>query len=675
MTVRTTGWLALAVGLGVGGAAAGMDPAPTPAGKETGLIPRDVFFGNPERASARFSPDGKYLSFVAPRDGVLNVWVAPADKPADARPVTADTKRGVRQYFWAHDGKHLLYLQDVGGDEDFHLYRVDVAADKTTDLTPGKKLRATVQEVSHRRPNEVLVGLNDRDPRYHDLYRFDLAAGTKELVQKNDGYAGFVTDDDFRVRLAVRMTPDGGTEYLEPDDKGGWKPFESVGMADSLTTRPVFLDKLGTTVYTLDSRGRDTAGVFAVDLKTRAKKLLAEDPRSDAGGFLVHPTENTLQAVSFTRGRTEWKFLDESVKADYDALRKVADGDVSVSSRTTDDKLWLVAFLMDDGPVRFYRYDRPAKKATYLFSHRRDLEGWKLAKMRPVEIKSRDGLDLVCYLTVPAGTEAGKPGPMVLLVHGGPWARDSWGMNPYHQFLANRGYSVLSVNFRGSTGFGKTFLNAGNREWAGKMHDDLIDAVNWAVKERVADPKRVAIMGGSYGGYSTLVGLTFTPDTFACGVDIVGPSNLQTLLKTIPPYWAPMKQQFATRVGDPDTDAGRKLLAERSPLSRAGAITKPLLIGQGANDPRVKQAEADQIVSAMRGKDIPVTYVLFPDEGHGFARPENSGAFNAVAEAFLAKHLGGRYEAIGGAFGGSTIQVPTGADGVPGLAGKVPPPK
>ncbi len=351
----------------------------------------------------------------------------------------------------------------------------------------------------------------------------------------------------------------------------------------------------------------------------------------------------------------------------------MADGDITVSSRTLDDKTWVVAFLMDNGPTRFYLYDRGAGKARFLFTDRKELEGQPLQKMHPQLVKTRDGLELVCYLTLPPGSDAdgtGRPKhavPMVLDVHGGPWGRDRWGFDPMHQLLANRGYAVLSVNFRGSTGFGKKFLNAGNREWAAKMHDDLIDAVDWAIKEKIAQPDKVAIMGGSYGGYATLVGLTFTPEKFACGVDIVGPSNLVTLLNTIPAYWAPAMQLFKDRVGDHTTAEGKRFLEERSPLTHVGKIRRPLLIGQGANDQRVKQAESDQIVKAMQEHKIPVTYVLFPDEGHGFARPPNRLAFNAVTEAFLAQHLGGRYEPIGTAFEDSTITVPAGADDVPGL--------
>jgi dipeptidyl aminopeptidase/acylaminoacyl peptidase len=328
---------------------------------------------------------------------------------------------------------------------------------------------------------------------------------------------------------------------------------------------------------------------------------------------------------------------------------------------------------VDNGPVHYYYYDRAKKKAQFLFTNRKELEGLSLAKMHPVVIKSRDGLDLVSYLTTPPGADPegdgipDKPLPLVLVVHGGPWGRDAWGYDSMHQWLANRGYAVLGVNFRGSTGFGKKFINAGNMEWAGKMHDDLIDAVQWAIEKRIAEPKHVAIMGGSFGGYATLVGLTFTPETFACGVDIVGPSNLVTLLKSIPPYWAPQVELFKKRVGDHTTEEGKAFLRKRSPLTYAKRIKRPLLIGQGANDPRVKQAESDQIVKTMQKKGIPVTYVLYPDEGHGFARPENRLSFFAVAEAFLAECLGGRFEPVGNDLKGSTITVPVGTEYVPGL--------
>ncbi len=638
------------------------------AGAKADLIPRKVLFDNPDKAGPQISSDGKHLSYLAPVDGVLNVWVGPSDRPAEARPITRDRKRGIRSYNWAYTNDRILYIQDADGDENWHVYSTPIDGGETRDLTPEKKVSARIEGVSHKFPEEILIGLNDRDPRFHDVYRVNLVSGERKLVQKNTQFAGFEIDEDYRIRLGMKFLPDGGNAYLRPEGDE-WKDFLKVPMSDTLTTRPAGFDKAGDVLYLIDSRDRDTGALTTLDLKTNKQTVVAEDAKSDAESVMLHPTERTPQAVAFDYERKHWVFKDAAVEADFARLRKVADGEIAVASRTLDDRQWVVSFMADDGPVRYYHFDRSSGQARFLFSNRQSLEGLPLRKMQARVIKARDGLDLVSYLTRPAGAEG--PGPMVLLVHGGPWGRDAWGLNALHQLLANRGYAVLSVNFRGSTGFGKKFVNAGDKQWAAKMHDDLIDAVDWAIKEKVADPSKVAIMGGSYGGYATLVGLTFTPDKFACGVDIVGPSNLVTLLSTIPPYWAPIVQVFKDRVGDVSTEEGKKLLTERSPLTYAARIKRPLLIGQGANDPRVKQAESDQIVKAMQEHKIPVTYVLFPDEGHGFARPPNNLAFLAIAEAFLARNLGGRYEPIGDAFAGSSVQVPVGAADVPGLAEKL----
>jgi dipeptidyl aminopeptidase/acylaminoacyl peptidase len=643
---------------------------------QTPLIPRTAFFGNPEKARARLSPDGQRLAFVAPVEGVLNVWVSPDDDPAKAEPVTHDKHRGVVNYSWAYTSKHILYSQDKNGDEDDHIYCIHLDTGEIKDLTPIAKIAAEIDNVSERFPEEILVGINDRGERqYHDLYRVNITTGERKLLQENPGYAGFLTDDDYRVRFAVEITADAGMQLLKPAGEGKWTPMITVDPLDAMTTNFAGFDKTGEKLYLLDSRERNTAALEYLDLKTNEEHLIAEDPRADISGVLAHPTEKTIQAVSFTYARTEWKVLDPAVQADFDYLRTVADGEIQITGRTLDDRRWTVAYLMDNGPVRFYLYDRqPERKAKFLFTSNRRLEKLPLVKMHPQIIKSRDGLNLVSYLSLPKASDPdgdGRPSealPLVLNVHGGPWARDDWGYDPEHQLLANRGYAVLSVNYRGSTGFGKKFLNAAQREWAGKMHDDLIDAVNWAIDQRIAVRDKVGIMGGSYGGYATLVGLTFTPDTFACGVDIVGPSSLLTLLENPPPYWASFMPVMKMRVGDWTTPEGRKFLESRSPLFFVDRIKRPLLIGQGANDPRVKQAEADQIVKAMNKDQIPVTYVLFHDEGHGFARPENRFAFYAITEAFLAKNLGGRYEPIGEAFAGADFSIPSGKDQVPGLA-------
>lgn len=639
-------------------------------GTEIPIIPRKVLFGNPDKIQVRLSPDGSHLAFLAPLNGVLNVWVGPADNPDAAQPVTHDTGRGIQYFFWAYTNRHILYVQDKNGDENWRVYSVALPDLHTQDLTPLEGVQARIAKVSHNFPTEILVGLNDRDKHHHDLYRLNIETGERTLLVENrEGFVQFVSDDSYTVRLAMRFTPNGGTEVLRLSSAGSWQPFLTISQEDSLTTAPMGFDRSGRVVYLFDSRGRDTAALMAITLDTGEQKLLFEDPRADVSDVLIHPTEKTVQAVASTYERKHWRVLDDSIAQDFQYLQTVADGEIEVVSRTLDDTHWVVSYLMDNGPMRYYLYQRATKSARFLFTSRRALEGLPLSKMHPILLKSRDGLTLVSYLTLPVWADRdGRPEhplPMVLLVHGGPWARDSWGYDPFHQWLANRGYAVLSVNFRGSAGFGKKFINAGDREWGGKMHEDLIDAVQWAIAHKIADPKRIAIMGGSYGGYATLVGLTFTPELFACGVDICGPSNLVTFIEAIPPYWVPMLTLLTSRVGDHRIEEGRQFLLARSPLTYVDRICRPLLIGQGANDPRVKQAESDQIVQAMQAKKIPVTYVLFPDEGHGFARPENRIAFFAVAEAFLARHIGGRCEPIGEDFQGSSITIRAGAEELP----------
>ncbi len=644
------------------------------AAKAPPLIPRQLIFGNPEKAGGQLSPDGKWLSYLAPVEGVLNVWVGPADKPEAAQPVTHDKKRGIHDYFWAFTNRHIIYLQDKDGDENWRVYCVELATKAVKDLTPFEGVQARVQDVSRFYPSEILVGLNNRNPQLHDIYRVNIETGESKLLFENKGFVGVMTDDHYALRLGITFTLKGELSVVRFKPDNTFEPFVLIGPEDVMTTNPIGFDKDGKTLYLIDGRGRNTAALATLNLETMEKKIVAEDAKSDIAGVMIHPTEKTLQAYATDYERQEWHPLDPKVAADLEVLKKVTDGDPEVASRTLDDATWLVVYVVDNGPARYYRYDRHTKKATFLFTVRPALEKAPLVKLHPVVIKSRDGLDLVSYLTLPQGAVKGKslrpktPLPLVLFIHGGPWARDGWGYNPVHQWLANRGYAVMSVNYRGSTGFGKAFVNAGNREWGRKMHDDVIDAMNWAVKEGIADPKRVCLSGGSYGGYETLAGVTMTPDLFACGVDLCGPANMATWLTHLPEYWIPILPLLKDRVGDLSTPEGKAMLQERSPLTFADRIAKPLLIGQGANDPRVPQRESDQVVKAMQDHKIPVTYLLYSDEGHGFNRPENSLSFWAVTEAFLAKHLGGRYEPIGKDFEGSTIKALAGADQVPGLA-------
>lgn len=636
------------------------------------LITREALFGNPVRSGGTLSPDGKWLGWMAPHEGVMNVFIAPFDKPAEARRMTSAKDRPIPFFSFTRDSASLIYIQDKAGDENFLLYQVNISTGEERTLTPFENTRARVVGGSHTIRDKLLVGLNNRDARYHDVYLLNLTTGSLDLIFQNDSYVGFLADDTLTLRLAMRQNDAGGSDFFDVvDNRVSETPRDSTGLEDSLSTGPAGYTTDGKTLYWIDSRGRNTAALIAEDSASGRKTVIAQSERADIGGTLRHPVTGEVEAYSVNYLKTEWVALEPEIEQAFAFLRQRLDGEFGVQSRTEADDKWLVWHDPLTGPTRTLLYDRSAGTLEEFYVTRPELEGAPLQPMHPVEIPSRDGLTLVSYLTLPPGNEGERPSapvPMVLLVHGGPWARDGYGFNRMHQLLANRGYAVLSVNFRGSTGFGKAFVNAGNLEWGARMHDDLIDAVDWAVAQGIAQKERVAIMGGSYGGYATLAGLTFTPEVFACGVDIVGPSNLETLLETIPPYWAPMVKQFHERMGNPKTPEGLALLKARSPLHKADRIVRPLLIGQGANDPRVKQSESDQIVAAMEKHGIPVTYVVFPDEGHGFHRPENNLAFTAIAEAFLASVLGGRAEPFDGEVARSTAEIRTGQELVKGLA-------
>ncbi len=663
--------LVLALGL-IAMAAAIVAPA---LAAEAPLIPRADFFGNPSKAAGRISPDGKWLSWLAPRNGVLNVWVAPLGAMDQAKPMTDERGRPVAAYWWTPDSAQILYATDTGGDENYQLYGVGVAGGERRQLTHFPKARVGVAAISHSIMDRILITANNRDPHYFDLLSLDLKSDAVTPVFQNDqGFAGFLIDDSLTVRGASKPLTSGDVAlYKIEDGKAADQPTETIPYEDASTTSAIGYTYDGKTLYWLDSRGRDTAALIAEDVATGAKTVLGEHPRADIGLFETAEATGRAQAWGVNYLRTEWTFLDPAFGADFKFLQSHLKGDVVITSRTHDDDKWTVATNASDAPSELWLFDRKTRALAKLYTTRPELEGKPLASMLPVEIASRDGLTLVSYLTLPAGSDPkgdGRPGhalPMVLFVHGGPWGRDVYGYNGFHQWLANRGYAVLSVNFRASTGFGKKFTQAGDLQWGRKMQDDLLDAVDWAVKRGVTTHDKVAIMGGSYGGYATLAGLAFTPDAFACGVDLFGPVNLNTLLKTTPSYWAAQNNIMFRRMGDPATPQGQAILKERSPLYAAAAIKKPLLIGQGVNDARVKQDESDQMVAAMKAGHVPVTYLLFDDEGHGFARPENNLAFYAVAEQFLKRCIGGRAEPIGDALKGATMRVEAGADLIPGL--------
>ena len=627
------------------------------AAQQTGLPPlidRQLFFGDPEIAGAQLSPDGKFISFIKPLNGVRNIWVKRADEPFDAaRPVTADTKRPIPGYFWSHDARFILFVQDQGGDENYNVYAVDPAAKPAAgqqvpparNLTEAKEVRALIYSVPETEPDAIYVGINDRDKAWHDLYKVKISTGERTLVRRNtERLTGWVFDLKDQLRLATRAAENGDTEVLRVDADGFKKVytcnvFEACG--------PVRFHKDGKRVYMETNRGDvDLTRLVLFDPETAKEEVVESDPSSrvDFGNAIFSEVSDEIVATVYNDDRRRIYWKDKGFEADYNRIKKeVGDKELSITSTTKDERLWLVAANSDTDPGSVYLYDRPSKKLTLQYRVREKLPREHLAEMKAIRYKSSDGLEIPAYLTLPKGVAA-KNLPLVVFPHGGPWGRDSWGYNPFAQFLANRGYAVLQPNFRASTGFGKKFINAGNNEWGQKMQDDLTWGVKHLVAEGVADPKRVGIMGGSYGGYATLAGLAFTPDVYAAGVSIVGPSNLITLLNSIPPYWESIRKIFTERMGDPATPQGRAMLEKQSPLNAADKIKSPLLVIQGANDPRVKKAESDQIVVALRERGFPVEYLVAPDEGHGFARPVNNMAMFAASEKFLAKHLGGRFQ-------------------------------
>ncbi len=616
------------------------------------LIDRQLFFGDPEIAGAQISPDGKFIAFVKPLDGTRNVWVKRTQEPfTAAHPVTAETKRPIAGYFWSRDGKFILFAKDQGGDENFNVYAVDPAASPAPgqrvpaarNLTEAKKVRAMIYAVPKTDPNTIYVGLNDRDPAWHDLYKVKLSTGERTLLRKNtERLTGWVFDRKGQLRLATRSAENGDTEVLRVD-ADGFKKVYSCNVFE--TCYPSRFHKDGQHVYMVTNKGDvDLTRLVLFDPAAGSEDLVEADPLSRVDFEYPQFSERTdeLIATNYLDDKTRIYWKDKAFAADYALLQKRLPGkEIFFGSGTDDERFFLVSAVSDTEPGESYLFDRTSKKLTLQYRIFDKLPRPHLAEMKAIRYKSSDGLEIPAYLTLPRGVPA-KNLPLVVLPHGGPWGRDAWGYDPWPQFLANRGYAVLQPNFRASTGYGKKFLNAGNHEWGQKMQDDLTWGVKYLVAEGTADPRRVGILGASYGGYATLAGVSFTPDVYAAGVSIVGPSNLITLLNSIPPYWESIRKIFTERMGDPSTPEGRAQLERQSPLNSAGKIKAPLLVVQGANDPRVNKAESDQIVVALRERGFPVEYLVAPDEGHGFARPVNNMAMFASAERFLAKYLGGR---------------------------------
>ncbi len=618
------------------------------------LIDRELFFGDPEIAGAQISPDGAFIAFIKPFKGVRNVWVKKTAEPFDkAKAITADT-RPIPGYFWARDGKYILYVQDKAGDENYNVYAVNPAeapaagqdVPAARNLTEAKNVRAIIYSTPRSEPDAIYVGLNDRDAAWHDLYKVKISTGERTLVRKNsERITAYYFDLKGQLRLATRSAENGDTEVLRVDADKFTKVYDCTVFE---ACGPIKYHKDGERVYFQTNKGSsvDLVGLTLFNPATGKEELVESDPmkRVDFGNAIFSEVSDELIATVYDdeRERIYWK--DKAFEADYKNLQKQLPGkQINFGSSTKDEKLWLISANADTDPGSTYLYDRTTKKLTLQYQIREKLNRDYLAPMKAVRYPSSDGLEIPAYLTLPKGVEA-KNLPAIIVPHGGPWYRDSWGYDAFAQFLANRGYAVLQPNFRGSTGYGKKFIDAGNKQWGDKMQDDITWGAKYLIAQGIANPKKVGIMGGSYGGYATLAGVAFTPDVFAAGVSIVGPSNLITLLESIPPYWEQIRKHFYERMGDPNTPEGKAQLLRQSPLTAADKIKTPLLVIQGANDPRVTKRESDQIVIALRDRGFPVEYLVAPDEGHGFARPVNNMAMFALGEKFLAKHLGGRYQ-------------------------------
>jgi dipeptidyl aminopeptidase/acylaminoacyl peptidase len=617
------------------------------------LIDRDVIFGNPEIAAAQLSPDGKYIAFLKPWKDTRNVYVNAVDEPfSAARLLTTETKRPVAGYFWTRDSKYILYAKDNDGDENFNVYAVDPSAKPAAgadappsrDLTGLKGVRVRIFEVPKSDPDIVYIGLNDRDKSWHDLYRLKISTGEKMLVRKNtERITGWVFDLKGQLRMATRSAENGDTEVLRVDSDAFTKVF-SCSVFESCD--PLQFQPGDQRLYMETNKDADLTSLELLDPQTGKTEMVESDPlgKVDFGGALFSEATDELVETWYIDARVKTYYKNKSFGDDVHWIEnKFPDHEILVVSRTKDEQLWLVTAVSDTEPGETLLFDRKAHRLTPQYTIHEKLPRADLAQMKPVTYKSSDGLEIPAYLTLPKGVPA-KNLPALMLPHGGPWGRDRWGYDPLAQFFANRGYAVLQPNFRGSTGYGRKFLDAGNLQWGRKMQDDVTWGVKYLVAQGIADPKRVGIIGGSYGGYATLAGVAFTPDLYAAAVDIVGPSNLITLLDSIPPYWESVRKMFYQRMGDPNTPEGKKQLMEQSPLNSADKIKTPLLVAQGANDPRVNRREAEQIVIALRDRGFPVEYILAPDEGHGFARPVNNLALFMASERFFAKHLGGRFQ-------------------------------
>ena len=653
--------------------------APARAHGQDALIPLQTLLGPPQIEAPQLSPDGRFVSWIAPFEGVANLWIAPVDSMSRAHAVTHETGRGLQAFdvsgnvlhHWTWDSRSIVYPKDKDGNENWNWYVLDPETGLTFNATPRESSQVRLVALGEREPRVALMGFNDRDPARHDLYRLDLDSGGLTRMQTNYRFVMMYADHNLRPRIAAEVTPEGQVAVFRSRGEGTWQPVDSSGLGDE-PRKPVGFDQANGVLYAMSTTGRNTSALAAWDMTGGPSKVLAADARVDVGHVLLDPVSGKPQAYSTNYTRVEWHAIDPAVKPDLERLARATVGDFDVVNRSRDDHRWLVHVTRDDGPETWLLYERPAGTLRKLFVSHPALEGLPLSKLHPVVIRSRDSLDLVSYVSLPRWTDPDGDGvpttplPTVMLVHGGPGdERAEYGFAPFLQWLTNRGYAVLNVNFRGSPGFGKAFVDAERLEWGGKMNLDLVDQAQWAVAHGISDPKRIAIMGGSYGGYATLCAMTLTPGMFACAIDVVGPANLESFIARMPKTWS--LDHLARRIGDPRTPEGLAHLRSRSPIHFVDRVHEPMLVAQGANDARVAQAESDSMVAALDRQGVRVTYLLYPDEGHGFLRPGNSSAFYAVTEAFLAANLGGRCEPLSNQLDDSSVQVPVGVERVPGL--------
>ena len=607
------------------------------------LIPRSIIFEESERGNPVLSPDGKRIAYCAPLNGVQNIWVKTAGKNDD-HVVTADAQNGIYYCYWQADGQHVLYFKDEGGSENTHLFQTDIRTRQTRDMTPLAGSRAVNPIMDGRYPDTLLIHINARDKRFFDLYLLDLRSGALRLDTENPGdVVRFYADHQMRVRAAHVTKLDNSAEIRVRDDiKAPWQTLIAWG-ADEMNsdfTGVVGFSADDSGIFVISSLDANAERLIEVKLRTGERRILGEDAQYDVAEVMVNPVHHSLEAVGYEKERMTWVFFDKGIQADFDFLRTVRGGDIWIRSRDRSDKNWLVKYAATDSPTTYYLYNRSARTASFLFSEDPKLENVSLAPKVPVQFKTVDGLTMYGYLTLPVGVSA-RDLPLVVMVHGGPWTRDGWDLDFPVQCLSNRGYAVLQVNFRGSTGYGKAYQNAGNLEWGGKVIQDLVDGKNWAVAQGIADPNRVAIMGGSFGGYAALAALAFRPEEFRCGVAINAISDANLFMATMPAYWTVAKARFEMRMGkEPE------FLKSISPLYKADRVVGPLLLIHNANDVRVKREHADRMVASLRERGKDVTYLLFPDAGHmGGGVPINLLRRWAAIEAFLGKHLRGRVEA------------------------------